>query len=81
MLLLLRNYALAPAFRLNPSVLPVATRRFLTTSPSKTPSQTQKAEIKPKRFRKKDLMPPQKRPTTAFVAFVKELTKKKKGNF
>jgi histone H3/H4 len=36
MLLLLRNYTLVPALRLKPSVLPVATRHFLATSPVQT---------------------------------------------
>ena len=49
MLLLLKNYALAPAFRLKCSVIPVATRHFLTTSPNHSPSPTQKTGDKPKR--------------------------------
>jgi histone H3/H4 len=36
MLLLLRNYTLVPALRLKPSVVPVATRHFLATSPVQT---------------------------------------------
>lgn len=40
MLSLLRNYTLVSAFRLKPSVLPIATRHFLTTSPNNSPAKT-----------------------------------------
>jgi hypothetical protein len=59
MLLLLKSYIVAPAFRLNPSLLPIATRRFLATSQSpdnslsqaqtEAPAKAKKTGDKPKR--------------------------------
>jgi hypothetical protein len=49
MLLLFRNYTLAPAFRLKPSVIPVATRHFLSTSSNnQSPPLAQGTGKKPK---------------------------------
>lgn len=42
MLLLLKNYGLAPAFRFKSSVLLVATRHFMTASPTQYPALAQK---------------------------------------
>jgi len=110
MLSLLRNYTLLSTFRLRPSLLPVVTRHFLTTSPTNSPAKKAskeassrastghrsddkpdaKSEItksavvvkkeKPKHFRKKDLMPPTKRPLASFVAFVVEKKKERKAS-
>jgi len=82
-LLLLRNYTLASALRLKPSVLPVATRHFLTTSPNPASPVIQKTDKpkkdKPKRLFKKDLTPPHKRPSSSFVLFVSERLKQHKA--
>jgi len=111
MLSLIKNYpgrALASAFKLKTSVLPlpyVATRHFLTTSPSQSPAQKagkeasskpstarksdgkldvksktksanstkqDKPPAKPKKFTKKDLTPPTKRPMSSFATFAQE---------
>jgi hypothetical protein len=53
MLLLLKNYGLAPAFRFKSSVLLVATRHFMTTSSSQSPALAQKKGEKPKSKRSK----------------------------
>jgi len=77
MLSLLRNYTLLSTFRLRPSLLPVVTRHFLTTSPTNSPAKkaTNKASSRASAGHKSDDKPDAKSETKSAVVAKKEKPK------